>query len=44
MTKIYKCEECGNPLRYMGSDQYMCDQNGTLCKNSLKVSLIHEEE
>ena len=34
---VYKCKECGNPMKHVQTNQWMCDQNRTNCSQSLKI-------
>ena len=45
--KINRCSECNQPLKNIQTNQWMCDQNSSVCEKSLKVifiSIIEEEE
>jgi len=42
--KINRCDECKEPLRNIQTNQWMCQQSPTKCKQSTKVMFIHEEE
>jgi len=44
MTKVYRCKTCNNPLKHMSGTQWVCIQSEKNCKDSLGVTLIHEEE
>jgi hypothetical protein len=41
---INRCDECKEPLRNIQTNQWMCQQSPTKCKQSTKVLFIHEEE
>ena len=42
--KINRCSECNQPLKNIQTNQWMCDQNSSVCANSLKVIFIKIEE
>ncbi len=45
--KINRCTECKEPLKNIQTNQWMCDQNSSVCEKSLKVifiSMKDEEE
>ena len=42
--KINRCDECKEPLKNIQTNQWMCQQSPTKCKESTKVLFMHEEE
>ena len=38
--KINRCSECNQPLKNIQTNQWMCDQNSSVCQKSLKVIFI----
>jgi len=39
-----KCLVCKAPLKHLSTNKWMCDQNSTICSNSLKIIFISLEE
>jgi hypothetical protein len=42
--RINRCNECKELLKNIQTNQWMCQQSLTKCKQSTKVLFIHEEE
>ena len=42
--KIKRCIECNEPLKNVQTNQWMCDQNSTVCTGSLKIIFFSIEE
>jgi len=42
--KINRCDECKEPLKNIQTNKWMCQQSPTKCRDSAKITFIHEEE
>jgi len=41
-TKINRCNECKEALKYIQNNQWMCQQSPSKCKMSTKVVYIND--
>ena len=42
--RINRCLECKEPLKNIQTNQWMCDQNSSVCEKSLKVIYLNNPE
>jgi len=42
--KIHRCNECNEPLRHVQTNQWMCQQSPSRCKQSTKIIFMATKE